>query len=157
MKYLFIVFLLGSITLSVSCQDTIAQPTWDDIEWISGDWIGDGFGGTSYEHWSKPIADIMTGTYRHVSDGKNNFFEFFTISKRQDGSFVLMLRHFNPDMNAWEDKEGQLVWEFNGKTDDSITFGPCTYKRVGEDKMEIELIMQRNGKKDTEIFNFKRI
>ena len=156
MKNSILVCLLGFATFPILAQDTISPPTWDDISWIVGDWVGDGFGGVSYEHWSQPIAGTMLGTYRHVGDGKNSFFELFTISKNADGTFIMKLRHFNPDLSAWEDKEGQLVWEWKGKTNNGFTFGPCTYNLVGEGQMEIELKMINNGKPETEIFHFQK-
>ena len=155
MKNLLFVCLVA-VAANVNCQSD-TQPTWDDISWIAGNWIGDGFGGVSYESWSEPIAGTILGTYRHVSDGKNNFFELFTITENEDGTFIMKLRHFNPDMNAWEDKEGQLVWEFKSVNENAFTFGPCTYKRIGDDKMEISLVMNNDGKIETEIFNFKRM
>ena len=98
MKKIFIINLCLWTFETVNCQDQSDKPTWENIAWMAGDWIGDGFGGISYEHWSPPIAGIMIGTYRHVSAEKNNFFEFFTIAQKEDGNFVMKLRHFNPNI-----------------------------------------------------------
>lgn len=156
MKYVLALSIFLFSHNCTSCQ-TADPISWDDISWIAGEWIGDGFGGVSYEYWSAPIADAMIGTYRHVGEGQNTFYEFFSITKNEDGSFIMKLRHFNPDLNAWEDKEGQLVWEYNGKTENGFTFGPCTYERVGDTQMEITLLMkQDDGSVGKEIFNFKR-
>lgn len=159
MKNLFLILLI-TITSNANCQSTVAsaeKSQWEQISWITGDWIGDGFGGVSYESWTGPIAGIILCTYRHVSEGKNNFFELISVSENEEGDLQMKLRHFNPDMTAWEDKEGQLEWKLKEITDSSVTFGPCTYKRIGDDKMEISLIMNNDGKIETEIFNFERI
>jgi len=99
---------------------------------------------------------IMLATYRHVSEEKNNFFELISISENKDGSLVMKLRHFNPDLTAWEDEEGQLVWEMKAISDSSVTFGPCTYTLTEPNKMEISLIMNNDGKVETELFTFLR-
>ncbi len=159
MKNSTIVTILLLAFNSANCQSanqSNALSSWDKISWLTGDWVGDGFGGVSYETWTEPIEDIMLGVFRHVSDGQNNFFELISISKKEDGQLVMKLRHFNPDMNAWEDKEGQLVWELKGLSKNSVTFGPCTYKLVDPDKMEISLIMNNDGQIETEVFNFVR-
>jgi len=153
-----IILLLFSVQL-INCQSENSSedtPSWDNIAWMTGDWIGDGFGGVSYENWSKPINDIMTGTYRHTSEGNNNFFEFIIISKNKDNKFEMKLRHFNPDMTAWEDKEGHLIWPLKSQSKNKVTFGPCTYELVAPDKMKITLIMENDGKQETEIFNFEK-
>ena len=159
MKKLLLICLIAMVS-NVNCQSTTAttdtKSNWDKIAWITGDWVGDGFGGVSYESWTEPIAGIILCTYRHVSEGKNNFFELITVSEKEDGDLVMKLRHFNPDMNAWEDKEGQLVWEMTNITDSSVTFGPCTYTLVAPDKMEIYLVMNNDGKIETEVFHFDR-
>jgi len=159
MKNLLFICLI-TISTNINCQsntETTEKSHWDKISWITGDWIGDGFGGVSYETWTEPIAGIILCTYRHVSEGTNNFFELIPVSEDDKGSLVMKLRHFNPNMTAWEDKEGQLVWEMTEITDTSVTFGPCTYKLIEKDKMEISLIMNNDGMVETEVFNFKRV
>lgn len=155
MKYLSAIILFFGLINQSSCQ-TDNVVTWKNIEWMQGDWVGDGFGGISYETWSPPIEGVMLGTYRHVSEGKNNFFELFTISQNDDGSFVMKLRHFNPDMTAWEDEKGHLIWPLKSHTDNSVTFGPCTYEMINADSMRITLIINNDEKQETEIFNFKK-
>jgi len=159
MKAINTIFLILITIQSVSGQVAKTErnnPTWDNISWMTGEWIGDGFGGISYGTWSAPINDIMLGTYRHTSDGKNNFFELFTIAKNEEGQFEMKLRHFNPDMTAWEDKEGQLIWPLKSHAENKVTFGPCTYELIAPGKMKITLLMDNDGKQETEIFNFTK-
>jgi len=159
MKNLLTIFLILSVISFTQCQTnptSVEKTNWDKIAWLTGDWVGDGFGGVSYEHWSEPIEGIMLATYRHVSEEKNNFFELISISENKDGSLVMKLRHFNPDLTAWEDEEGQLVWKMKAISDSSVTFGPCTYTLTEPNKMEISLIMNNDGKVETELFTFLR-
>lgn len=158
MKYFIIIiaFLFGTNSINAQSKESTANPTWKSISWMTGDWIGDGFGGVSYETWSAPIADIMTGTYRHVGDGKNTFFEFILISKKADGTFEMKLRHFNDDMTAWEDEKGHLIWPLNDHSNNSVTFVPCTYKLIAPGKMKITLLMEENGQQHTEVINFEK-
>jgi len=52
----------------------------------------------------------MLGMYRLVKDGKPVFYELVTISEEK-GSLVIRLKHFNPDLTGWEEKDkSQSFW-----------------------------------------------
>ena len=102
------------------------QPaTLADVKWLRGEWIGEGLGGKADEIWSAPMAGSMVGAFRLVMDGKLVFSEFFMLVEEQK-SLTLKLKHFDPKMKGWEEKEkftefklikveGQTAW-FDGLT-----------------------------------------
>ena len=122
--------------------------------WLAGNWIGDGFGGTSEEIWTQPDASgTMIGNYRHhKGDGSINFYEFMVLD-----STGLRLKHFNPDMMGWETKEDFVHFKFIEFTNDKIVLKGLVFERTSDQTMEIRLDMRMNdGSLRTEVFKMKR-
>lgn len=91
-----LIFSLLTVSLLSISATALAEPDLDQLDWLTGHWQGDGFGGSSEEIWSPARNGVMMGMFRHhKADGDLNFYEFFTIDA--DG---LKLKHFNPDMTG---------------------------------------------------------
>jgi|SRR5687767_12500424 hypothetical protein len=112
-----------------------------DFEWLAGEWIGTGLGGVSEEAWSAPSAGAMMGMYRLVVAGKVSFYEFLTLVEER-GSVVLKLKHFNPDMTGWEEKDRFVTFRLAKLAPNVAWFGGLTYRRVGNDRLEIFLAIR---------------
>lgn len=121
--------------------------------WLAGSWTGDGFGGTSEEMWSEPSSDgTMMGTYRHHNgDGNLNFYEFMVLD-----STGLKLKHFNPDMMAWETKEDFVHFELIEYAENKIVLKGLIFELKSENEMEIRLDLKNGDKKWTEVFKMTR-
>lgn len=123
----------------------------EKLEWLKGYWIGDGFDGVSEEIWTHAADDTMMGMYRHIKDGKVTFYEFMHLTP--DG---MKIKHFNPDLIAWEDKEDFVKFPLQEVTEDKIIFKGLEIWKKSENEMEMSLKLNRNGKVETEVFHFKR-
>ena len=144
------VLLLFTLSLSAFAQD---EANVDQLTWLTGSWKGDGFGGTSEETWSAAENGVMMGMFRHhKADGSLNFYEFLVISA--DG---LRLKHFNPDMTGWEEKDDFLHFKFKSQGADFVEFGGLKFEMVGEDRMNISLKMRRGDGLHTEVFHMQRV
>ncbi len=122
--------------------------------WLEGSWVGDGFGGTSEEVWSAPSADgTMMGVYRHhKGDGSLHFYEFLTLDSRG-----MHVKHFTPELTAWEEKEDYHTFEMISADDNTIEMKGLIFELINPDEMRIELKMQDSeGNISTEIFNMRR-
>lgn len=121
--------------------------------WLAGTWTGDGFGGTSEEIWSAPSADgTMMGSFRHhKGDGSLNFYEFLVLD-----STGMRLKHFNPDMASWEEKEDFVHFELIEFTENKIVLRGLVLERKSDTEMEIRLSMRNGDKKWTEVFSMTR-
>lgn len=77
-----------------------------DMDWLIGSWSGIGVrGAPASETWTAPVGGTMVGTFiQHNDAGAINFTELMYISEAE-GSLVLRLKHFNPDMTSWEEKD----------------------------------------------------
>ena len=95
MKTVHITMILALLT----AHHTIGQNI-SDFGWLTGHWIGDGFGGISEEIWSPPKGGTMMGSYRHLDKSENvNFYEFMVIVEEND-TIKLKLKHFNTDLTG---------------------------------------------------------
>jgi len=122
--------------------------------WLEGSWVGDGFGGTSEEVWSAPSADgTMMGVYRHhKGDGSLNFYEFLTLDAKG-----MHVKHFTPELKAWEEKEDYHTFEMISADEHSINMKGLTFELISTNEMRIELKMQDSeGTISTEIFSMRR-
>ena len=144
---------LGILLFLLPISVYSAEPDVAQLEWLVGHWQGDGFGGTSEEIWSPARDGVMMGMFRHhKADGSLNFYEFMTIDS--DG---LKLKHFNPDMTGWEEKDDYLTFRFDEQMPGKIVFKGLSFERVDDDAMRISLKMKRGDESFTEVFNMRRV
>lgn len=156
MKTLSLIFALALSTLFFSnISEPAANPIFDinDYTWLVGSWEGDGFGGISHETWEKPINGTMMGMYRHINaEGELVFYEFLLLDETG-----LRLKHFNPDLTGWEEKDHMTTFEMISFSKDKIELKGLTFERTSDTEMVISLKMSRSDEVYTEIFNMKRM
>ena len=95
------------------------------LNWLVGHWIGDGFGGISEEVWASPVDGAMMGMYRHIKDGKVNFYEFMNIIEKE-GKIEMRIKHFAADFKAWEEKDDYIIFESQKQDYDYSKVQPVT-------------------------------
>ncbi len=124
----------------------------EEFRWLVGTWVGDGFGGQSEETWSEPIDGTMMGMYRHYKDGKIVFYEFLLLDETG-----IKLKHFNPDITSWEEKDDFVSFEMVSYTEDKIELKGLVFERKSDTEMEIRLRMRNSeGELFTEVFSMQR-
>lgn len=129
----------------------------EELAFMSGHSRGELDGGISDEHWSEPAGDSMMGTYRYIKDGKVQMYEMMAIEQTASGP-VLHLKHFNPNLEGWEEKT--KVWNYplarfspgNAVFESPDKNTRITYRVAGNGVLEATL--ERTGRK-TEVFSFK--
>lgn len=122
MKRLFALLFLITLVNSAFAQNP------EHFTWITGSWVGPGFGGTMEEVWSEPDENgTIMGMFKHYTqDGKITFYEFWTLDETG-----MKLRHFNPDMTAWEGKEDWVTFKMIETTPSKIVMDGFVYERIG--------------------------
>ena len=157
MKILSLFILTVGLSLSsLQAQDSSSTAfNFDDIQWMTGRWVGDGFGGVSEEIWSAPSAGSMVGVYKHFKDGEVTFYEILLIAENE-GKPSLRLKHFNADLTAWEEKKDFVEFSFVGISENKLEFKGLVFELVADDLMEVRLKMKRGGEIVTEVFTFER-
>ena len=157
-------FVMAAHAAEAQTPNTIPAPadgvgppaTLKDLNWLIGRWLGSGLGGVSEETWSAPASGAMMGMYRLVVGGKVSFYEFMNLSE-ENGSLVLKLKHFNADLTGWEEKDRFVSFRLAKLTATEAWFGGLTFRRVGEDRLQIYLALRdRDGTVREEEFRMER-
>jgi hypothetical protein len=147
---IFVAVILSVFTTKVVSQDSSLTPNIlsldenatsppakiNDVAWIAGHWHGEAFGGMAEEIWSHPNNGTMMGMYRLIKDDSVVFYEFFTISE-ENGSLILRLKHFNPNLEGWEEKSESISFPLVKFDATNIYLDGMTFKREGEDKIHV--------------------
>jgi hypothetical protein len=98
----------------------------------------------------------MLGTFRLIKDGKPVFYEFLTLTV-VDGRIVMRLKHFNPDMTGWEEKEKFVEFAHTGTEGNVVDFGALRFVRESADQLTIFLkLRSKDGSVREEKFEMKR-
>ncbi|WP_026950348.1 DUF6265 family protein [Algoriphagus mannitolivorans] len=125
-----------------------------DLSWMVGYWTGPGLGGECEEVWMPAVDGHMIGTFRMWQDGELVFSEFMNMI--QDGESVsLKLKHFNPDLTGWEEKDKWTTFKLIEMGSQEAYFSGLTFKRSG-DQLSIFLSLIQNGERKIEEFRFTR-
>jgi len=144
-------------TLKLTEGQMAEKATIADAAWLAGSWRGPGLGGSSEETWSKPDAGVMVGTYRLIKDGKPAFYEMMWLLETE-GTLILRLKHFNPDLTGWEEKDKSVDFKFVKKDGKRLYFSGLTFERASKDNLNIYLALrQRDGTLKEEAFRMKRV
>lgn len=135
----------------------MVEGTAEDLAWLAGHWRGEAFGGVGEEIWSDSQGGALMGVYRLLQEGAVAFYEILTIAEAEEG-LVMRLRHFNPDLTGWEEKDAPLVWPLVRLGDRTATFGGITYRRTDEDTLRISLqVEKRDGTRREEVHTYRRV
>lgn len=166
MKTFLLVFLLAT---AAGAQEKITENTIKlaegakrpaatiaDMAWLEGRWTGEGLGGLSEEMWTAPAGGSMLGVYRLVRDGKPVFYELLTIVE-EEGSLVMKLKHFKPDMVGWEEKDKTVDFRLAALKEGLVQFNGLTFRRDSANEITIFLALRREGSMREEVFKMKRV
>ncbi len=135
--------------------DSFAKADLSEIAWMEGHWRGEAFGGITEEIWSPPLGGSMLFSFKLVINGKVNFYEVGHIRQIKE-SLVFELKHFNPDLKAWEEKDEVQSFKLLKVADNRFYFDGFTFEKISENEVNIYGRITENGTEVEEIFNFKR-
>ncbi len=169
MKYLLPILFLFVTLNNVSAQDKMTmsydtlvgspEASITDIDWISGHWRGEAFGGFTEEIWGPPVVGVMMGMFRHIDGRKQEitFYELMTIEEIQ-GTLLLKIRHFDKLLHAWEEKQQPLIFHLVKVEEDKVHFDNLTFEKISEDEINVYVVIEENeGEPDEVTFNYKRV
>jgi hypothetical protein len=143
-------------TLRLAEGASPAPATIEDMTFLTGHWTGDGLGGQTEETWTAPMAGEMLGTFRLVRNGKTVFYEFLNLSVTARG-LSMRLKHFNPDMTGWEEKDKFIEFRYVKTEGNLVYFEGLTFRRENADELTIFLALKsKSGEVREETFRMKR-
>ena len=144
-------------TLKLTPGQASAPATIADMEWLAGHWTGDGLGGRSEEIWSPPANGAMMGMHRHIKDDKAVFYELLTLVE-ENGSLILRLKHFHPDLVGWEEKDEIVSFPFVAKRGGVMHFEGMAFEPAG-DGLTVHLAIgnKEDGSVREAVFRYRRV
>jgi len=127
----------------------------DDLAWLSGRWLGEGFGGILEENWNPPLGGTMVATFRLVEDGQPNFYEICLIAPEAN-SLVYKVKHFNPDLTGWEEKDGYVTFPLVKLEPNTAYFNGLTMKLEGNTCTHYLAMKQQDGSYREAVLKYHR-
>ena len=143
-------------TLKLAEGQASEAATVADLARLAGSWTGTGLGGVSEEIWSKPANGIMMGMYRLIKEDKPVFYEALWLIE-ENGTLIMRLKHFHPNLVGWEEKDKTVDFRFVKKEGKRIYFSGLTFDFAVNNELTIYLALrQKDGVLKEEIFKMKR-
>lgn len=165
---LFALFVLALTSFAAQAAETAKKPptlaSVQDLAWIAGNWRGTLDGGLIEESWLPPAAGKMLGMFRWTKDDRVIVYELLELATTGVDHAVMRLRHFGPKLNAFEEKEGALVFRLSASTPTEAQF-LCrdknesirlVYKKDGDRGLIVTLYHTREGKAVQDEFRYTR-
>ncbi len=163
MKYLLTLILI--VSLSAQAQNTVSftegstspKATLAEVSWIAGHWKGEAFGGITEEIWSPPLGDSMMFTFRLLVEEKVQFYEIGHI-QQQGETLLLQLKHFNGNLEGWEEKEETVDFQLVKLEKNRVLFDDFTFEKINDNEINLYvLIDNEDGSKEEVKFNYKKV
>ena len=145
----------GACAAQAQTQAPAQAATIEDAAWLAGRWVGTGFGGQMEETWAPPVGGQMVGHFRYWRDGEPQFYEFLMMDVVA-GGVRMRVKHFNPDMVGWEDKDGWVEFEPISVGPDALIFNGLAIRRDGPNRVIMTLRLRRGDAVEEEVLRFER-
>src|SRR5215210_4247013 len=127
-----------------------------DLAWLAGVWTSEGLDSVLHENYSAPVGGQIAAHFYAAKNGKAEFYEFELITQ-VGNSLEFWVRHFNPDMTAWEDKTTFVRFPLVAIDKDDWYFDGLTIRRTGPDSAEhIVRIRGKDGKTHDAVLHYRR-
>jgi len=143
-------------TLKYNETDGSPNASLPDVAWIAGHWIGEAMGGQIEEVWTPSLGGSMMGSFKFVGKEKVVFYELETISEI-DSTLILRIKHFTEDLNGWEEKDEAMEFKLVKITDDAAYFDELTFKKNGDDCLDIYVVIASDTKEREQHFKYHRV
>jgi hypothetical protein len=130
-----------------------------DASWLIGQWSGVGIAGAeAHEDWLPPSGDTMVGTFvQETPEGGIMFTEHMYLMEHE-GSLVVRLKHFNPDLTGWEEKDGMVTFRLLAAEPCALYFSALTYRCDGDRGLVVAVRMKSDKPEPQELlFWFQRL
>lgn len=151
-------------TVSERAENKIAP----DLAFLAGHWRSETGGGVIEETWFPPANNSTTGMLRWFApDGSLRMLELITIKPGDDGTPVLLLRHFDPGMQPWEaEKSGPFTAPLESHAPGSLAFRPTanardavrmSYESTGPETMRVTIEFRETSGRQPVVIELARV
>lgn len=144
------IICLGQEVKTISEHQVPGKGKISELQWLVGYWSGTGLGGECEEVWMPPVDGHMIGTFRFWDEGKLVFSEFMHLIQEEE-SITLKIKHFNPDLSGWEEKEEWTTFSLIELGEKKAQFDGLTIERKGE---ELVILVELGEKGENKLEKF---
>ena len=141
---------------TTTISNTPTKVALSDAAWIAGHWTGKAMGGTFEETWNPPLGNSMMGMFKFVKDDQVNFYELLTIVEEND-SLVLRLKHFNPKLVSWEEKDESEEFPLLSLSANEARFDGLVFRKIDDSHMTITVLQDDGEKQGVLVFSCTRV
>ncbi len=142
-------------TLALDNPAQAGNASISQLDWLSGRWIGQGLGGRVEENWSPSQGGAMVATFQVFKDSQPQFYELCLIAT-QGKSLVYKVKHFNPDLTGWEEKQDFVSFPLVRMEPGKAFFQGLTLELQGNAYTCYVAFKQKNGTYREEVLTFQR-
>ena len=143
-------------TLALNRDSVVAAATIRDAAWLAGHWEGNALGGVVEEIWTEPRGNAMLGSFRLLRNDQPVFYELCLLIEEQ-GTLTYKVKHFHPDLTAWEDKDELTVFDLVKVEPNAMFFHGLTIQKTEDGCRHILATKQRDGSYEEMEFVFRRV
>lgn len=97
----------------------------------------------------------MMGMFRLIRRGQTVFYEFIRAAE-ENGSLVIRLKHFHPDLKGWEEKDGAITFRLVKLGKEEAWFEGMTFKKTGPDSITAYVVIGKKGETSEVAFRYSR-
>ncbi|PIB37835.1 DUF6265 family protein [Maribacter sp. 4G9] len=153
---LFVQSMVAQNTISWEEGMTSPDASLKHVEWMTGHWKGEAFGGITEEIWSPPLGGTMMFSFKLVVEGTVSFYELGHI-REVDETLLFQLKHFDGDLFGWEEKEETIDFRLVKIEGNRVFFDDFTLERISDQEVNIYVVIENDDGTQEEVrFNYKR-
>ena len=142
-------------TLKLDHPKNAPEANIQELNWMVGRWEGEGFGGTVEETWNPAIGGTMIGSFRLVTEKGPDFYELLVIMPEGE-SLAYKVKHFNPDLSGWEEKDDYVTFPLVRLNQDTAFFEGLTIIRDGDQLRHYLSFTSKEGAVQETSLNYTR-
>lgn len=141
-----------------AAQEAPPSATIGEMAWLEGRWEGEGIGGMrAIESWLPAFGTTMVGTFVQADDAGGIMFSEHMYLTEEQGSLVLRLKHFNPDLTGWEEAAEMETFPLQALEHCHARFAGLSMRCTGDNGLAITVaVRQADGAVGELVFNFTR-
>lgn len=92
-----------------------------NLNFLNGLWSGEDGDDFFEEYWSSEMHSTMACVFRWIKKGELYIYELVILAER-DGEIHMLLRHFDKELTAWEEKESPRDFVVTEISENQVVF-----------------------------------
>jgi hypothetical protein len=135
-----------------------AKANLQDVNWLVGSWTGTAFSNQFEEVWNPESANTMVGMFKLYDKDKGVSFYELMLLIEDEGSLSLLVKHFNEDFSAWEEKEDFVTFKLVKMEPNAVHFTGLSFYQRGVNNIDGYIVLKyKDGSVKEEKLSYERV